>query len=304
VPEENRKELGLVVWREPAVNKSEIPSNISKPPPSEVTDLGDRFSYAKLHSAVRKSTIYDDKDDGEQHLALQDRLFKERVRIDDQAKGFFPRALLASLVTEDAVIKELTRTLNDTHTPSQIREYAQRICEERALPKEFDNRPSKIKSFRKIFAILVLVEKTSCISKFLELEGGVSDLDLPLVKIPKVASGSLFHLGKVPPPGLPKKRLECFHNWTQAPIAAFEYWQWATIAPFFHKGLRKDVQHYPLQNSVILPFVPPSVDDREERESNSRTEIEGGYGCVFKVKIHADHHDFDLLEVGNPLPIP
>ena len=279
------------------MNKSEIPSNISTSSPSEVTDLGDRFSYAKLYSAVRKSTIYDDQDESEQQLALQDRLFKERVRIDDQTKGFFPRALLTALVTEDAVIKELTRSLNDTHTPSQIREYAHRICEEQALLKESDNRPSKIKSFRKIFAILVLVEKTSCISKF--LEGGVSDLDLPLKKIPKVAGSPLFDLGR---PGLPQKRLECFHNWTQATIAGFEYWQWSTIAPFFHKGLRKDVQHYPLQNSVVLPFVPLPVDHPQEKESNSRTEIEGGYGCVFKVKVHKDHHDFDLLDVRNPLP--
>ena len=75
------------------MNKSEIPSNISTSSPSEVTDLGDRFSYAKLYSVARKSTIYDDQDESEQQLALQDRLFKERVRIDDQTKGFFPRAL-------------------------------------------------------------------------------------------------------------------------------------------------------------------------------------------------------------------
>ena len=121
------------------MKKSEIPSNISTSSPSEVTDLGDRFSYAKLYSAVRKSTIYDDQDESEQQLALQDRLFKEHVRIDDQDKGFFPRALLNSLVTEDAVIKELTRSLNDTHTPSQIREYAHRICEEQALLKNICN---------------------------------------------------------------------------------------------------------------------------------------------------------------------
>src|SRR5207248_2968138 len=95
-------------------------------------------------------------------------------------------------------------------------------------------------------------------------------------------------------PHMQGKRLECFEDWTQSSINAFEEWQWTTVSPFFHKGARKDVQHFPLPDSVMLPFT---ADSRRDKQSQFRTEIEGGYGRVFKVRIHPDHHNFDLPEV-------
>jgi len=290
VPGEKKKAPAIVSWKDPAVDKSEIPSSVSRPPKSDITDLGDREFYACLNATGRKSTASFPLNDSQEHLALQDQFFEALVRIYEEKKGFFPRALLSTLVTEDCVFNELTRCLNNTHTTSQIQEYAKNICEESPLPRdEDDSRPPKIKSFKKIFVILVLIEKTSSISKFVEED--VNDLDLPLVKFQKGKNGSRFDLRL---PRMQDKPLECFRNWTQFYIKAFEEWQWTTVSPFFHKGTRKDVQHFPLQDSVILPFT---ADSRRDNESEFRTEIEGGYSRVFKVDIHQNHHNFDLPKV-------
>jgi hypothetical protein len=66
------------------------------------------------------------------------------------------------------------------------------------------------------------------------------------------------------------------------------------VAPFFHNGIRKDVQHFPLKPSIISLFTKNSS---HEKGSRSRTETVGSYGHVFKVDIHPDHHNFDLRKV-------
>lgn len=245
VPGEKRKAPAIVSWKDPAVDKSEIPSSIPRPPKSDITDLGDREFYANLNATGRKSAASFPLGDSQEHLVLQDQFFEALVRIYEEKKGFFPRALLSTLVTEDCVFNELTRCLKDTHTTSQIQAYAKNICEESPLPRdEDDSRPPKTKSFKKIFVILVLIEKTPSISKFLEED--VNDLDLPLVKFQKGKNGSRFDLRL---PRMQDKTLECFRDWTHFKIKAFEEWQWTTVSPFFHKGTCKDVQHFPLQDS-------------------------------------------------------
>lgn len=283
----------IVAWKDPAIDKSEIPANVLAPPISDVTDLGDREFYASLNARDRKSAALAASDHPDGNLALQDQFFEALVNPYEEKKGFFPRALLSTLVTEDIVFKELCKCLNDTHNQSQIKDYAERICNESpVLPVEDDNKPPKIMSFKKIFVILVLIEKTSSIIRF--LEEGVSDLDLPLEKVQKGNNGVLFDLRQSKNKD---KELECFRNWTHFSITSFEEWQWTAISPFFHKGSRKDVAHFLLLPSVKLPFTS---DSRRGFGQGSEflTDIEGGYGRVFKVDIHPDHHNFDLPEVG------
>jgi hypothetical protein len=277
-------------WKESGVDRSTIPSIVSKPPISEISDLGDRHFYADLNERRRKSINSFLLDDSQHGLDLQDRFFEALVKTHKEKKGFFPRGELSTLVTEDCVFKELTRYFEKTHNEDQVRAYARNICEEVPQPKEEDDdRPPKIKSFKKIFAILVLIEQTPCISKFLEED--VNDLDLPLRKLEKGGNGTRFDLRMK---RKPEKRLECFRNWTQFPITAFEEWQWTTVSPFFHKGTCREVPHFPLPDSINLPFT---TDSRRDNTIDIRTEIEGGYGRVFKVHIHPDHHNFDVPAV-------
>jgi hypothetical protein len=280
---------GIKPWEALTAERSDIPRNIAKVS-SDISDLGDRAFHATLHATdwrLRNPFVVDSS---QKHVALQDRFFEALVRVHEEKKGFFPRAPLSILVTEDCVFHELSRMLSDTHHPSQIREYSRKICEETPQPRDDDDdRPPKIKSFKKIFAILVLIEKTTSISKFLEED--VNDLDLPLVKIEDGKTGARFDLRK---PHLKHQVLECFRNWSQFYVRAFEEWQWVTVAPFFHRGTRKDVRHFPLQASVILPFT---ADSRRSNPTEFQTVLEGGYGRVFKVDIHPDHHNFNTSKV-------
>lgn len=290
ISHEERKDP-LVPWNVDPVIQSEIPSTATKLISSgDITDLGDGAFHATKKAKGRSFSNPIAVDNSQEHFALQDRFFEALVRVHEEKKGFFPKAKLLNLVTEDCVNHELNRILGETHNTSQVREYARKICDEIPQPRDPDDgRAPKIKSFKKIFAILVLIEKTTSISKFLEED--VNDLDLPLVKIEEGNSGARFSLRK--------KRhrdqsLECFRNWSQFNIRAFEEWQWVTVAPFFHKGSRKDVQHFPLQDSVMLPFTS---DSRRNKQSELHTVLEGGYGRVFKVQIHPDHHNFNMPQV-------
>ena len=296
--------MPIFSWKLPQVGKSDIPPNVAQSSvaqssvaqssvaqsSSNISDLGDRAFHATLHATDWKLANPFELDSSQEHLALQDRIFEALVRVQEEKKGFLPRVHLSNLVTEDCVFRELSEILSDKYHPSQIREYSRKICKEIPQPRDDDDyRPPRIKSFKKIFAILVLIEKTTSIGKFLEED--VNDQDLPLVKSERGHSGARFDLRK---PRLRDQTLECFRNWSQFNVRAFEEWQWVTVAPFFHRGFRKDVQHFPLQDSVMLPFT---ADSRRNKQTELQTVHEGGYGRVFKVNIHPDHHNFNITKV-------
>jgi hypothetical protein len=219
---------------------------------------------------------------------LQQRLFSALQRADGSQKDFFPRNVLAKIITEKCVRDELCKHLDlDAHNKKAIAEYAWQICEE----TEFEeNGTKKIKCFRKIFVILVLIEKTPAIIKF--LEKGVNDSDLPLEKVERKHEKRSYDLR------LSRnrdKRLKCFSKqWNQLHIRNFEELQWTTLSPFFGKGGHKEVKHYRLQDQVTLPFIEVAPH-RNRLDPHKTLEFEGGFGRVFKVDIHPDHHNFDSV---------
>lgn len=281
----------IVPWNEDAVDISDIPSHCNKPATSDITDLGDRGFRANEYLAHRRSLDLLRFEQNYEHLALRERFSEVRVRC-GKGKGFFPRALLSGLITEKCVYEQLShaKCLGNEHTADQIRAYAKTICEE-SLVYSFkgDSKPPRTKSFKKIFTILVMIEETSSILKFLQED--INDINLPLENHPWGRNSSLYDLRRG---GTNTEKLECFKSWTQFKIEAFYEWQWATISPFFHKGFRKDVKHFLLHDSVILPFMP---DGSQEDEIRSRAGIKGGFGRVFRVTIHPEHHNFTLSKV-------
>ena len=83
-------------------------------------------------------------------------------------KDFFPRNVLSNIINQKCVREELHKYLDlDAYNSKAIAEYARRICEETEF---MENGVKKIRCFRKIFVILVLIEKTPAIIKFLDKE--------------------------------------------------------------------------------------------------------------------------------------
>lgn len=285
----------VLSWKVPAVERLEPPLSNIKHAISEVSDLGDRYSYANQSFAGGQGRT-DEPDLGEtvgkDHL--QNRFFEALVPRGDGKIGFFPRGLLSTLVTRDCVYQELSRCLTGDN-PELIHRYTETICQEVPQPQEEDEcRPPKIKSFKKIFAILVLIEETSSITKFIRED--INDLNLPLSKHLLGTNGMIIELRLASDVN---RRLEAFQDWSIQSRRKFEEWQWSALSPFFYKDPCENVKHFPLQPSIMLPFISDDLQGQESKQNiHLRKEIHGGNSKVSRVQIHPDHHNFKLLKVG------
>jgi len=243
---------------------------------SEITDFGGDLHFRDREARGHKTR----RPKPNVGKSLQDKLFKALEPVTDleKDKGFFPLDLLPVLLTEQTVAKELRRHLHGICGPDEIADYSQTICSEKRLSGLEDGGKPKIRTFRKIFATLVLIEKTTAIRMF--IKQNINDSDLPLVRS---QSGPGMETSREPVRYL--KYFQEKYGWSQLHIRNFEDWQWTTLAPFFAKSdERKEVRHYPLQKRVILPFL----SNNKQNEVDS----EGGGGRVFKAVIHEDHHNF------------
>lgn len=191
--------------------------------------------------------------------------------------------MLCKLVNPQSVAQELKQKCSDILIPEEdIDRYAEQICNEIEVTK--DGR-TKIKSFRKVFALLVVIECTKYILQL--LKDDVSDLDLPLTMV--VKNDKILGLCRKDEvsrnAGIP---LKCLRRpqWSVTKLRDFAREQWRFSAPFFAQDLDSDVKHYKLDDKHILPFI--DLDDMAEDD----TEREGGFGRVMLVDIHPDHHDF------------
>ena len=191
---------------------------------------------------------------------------------DDQS--FLPKRDLFRLITPESVARELSNVLGVSFTAAQIKSLAQSVCTETEIKQ---NGKTKIKSFRKIFALLVIAEASSTIPRF--LDENVSDLDLPLIPIKAPGIRGFSRKNSTNP-------LICFERWSPMKLRNFHDNQWRMLAAFFSHDGSGDVKHYKLQDQHILPFVASSGKGDDD------VEIRGGYGRVFMVHIHGDHHNF------------
>lgn len=224
--------------------------------------------------------------------SLQDELFSSLISTHQEKRGFFAKDQLSKILTEDCVRNELTRHFEDSLSEETIAEYAKTICQGTVSQGQVSgrNRTTDRKTFIKIFAILIIIEKTKSIIKLLEED--VNDSDLPLIKVPRPNDERKFDLRVSRDP---HKVLRSFQKrWNQLNIRNFDEWQWTTLpVEFAQPTEHREVQHYQLEEQRILPFVK---DSREQKPHFSRrTELEGGFASVFQVAIHPQHHDFQTL---------
>ncbi|KAK6079401.1 serine/threonine protein kinase [Seiridium cupressi] len=128
-------------------------------------------------------------------------------------------------------------------------------------------------SRRMILAVLILIGKVVCIEDF--IQNDIRDIHLPLrlhknkqqrnvVQVQKRSAPEVIYLDK----------------WKWNDMENFTNTQYRVLAPFFDMP-PDDLHFYKIDNGrIILPFL--------EWEKK----ISGGYGTVWKVKIHPAHHSF------------
>lgn len=255
--------------------------------PSVVTDLGEYLyetsDYIFQQTATALSLpIHYDGSEG----PLQARLFKESEKtrknmglVDRENTGFVPKLEQPRIMTESLVAEELSKIVKN------LEEYASNICgcltQDRDMGESHEQRG---KTFRKIFATLLLIELPGEIRRF--IEEGVCDADLPLMKSDETGqSARTFSLYRKTAPGV---RMKCFEGWKRSTLEQFEKYQWKLVSPFFSRGEDDNTMHWLFQDEVILPFT-------HQEYAHS-----GAHGKDFKVKIHPEHHGFHENKVSLP----
>jgi hypothetical protein len=264
---------------------------------SVVTDGGDqqakklRLEYGPATSPRSPDSFlgFDEFPGSESQFDLQSKIlaaFKRNRYQQSREQEFLPKGELYRLINTTAVMRELKIEFGDTCDQKTLEGYAKRICTDCKVfhgPKG----KTKIRSFRKIFALLVLVGTTPSICVF--LDGNISDLDLPLLPPGPPAPNGLYRRtpsGLVTPISLDGRDKR---KWSPVQIRTFLEYQWKMLAPFFAQDADGDIKHYILHDKDILPFV--NTDAEQEAEDHNAEKL-GGFGRVFMVRIHQDHHNF------------
>jgi hypothetical protein len=193
-----------------------------------------------------------------------------------QKEFFYPVESVKNIINEHNLKDNLSKTW-----PTLDPDIIQRLSNEiRGIQTDGPISRQK-KSYQRIFAILVVIDRTDRIISF--LRHGVSDEDLPLAKVENKD-------GKIT--GFRRKSesreapcLKCFDAFDDRDRDNFENMgQWAMSAPVFQRPEEKNVQYQELSSDATPPFV--------EEEEVSR----GGFAVVFRVQIHSEHHNFHAPE--------
>ncbi|KAK4185074.1 kinase-like domain-containing protein [Podospora australis] len=190
---------------------------------------------------------------------------------------FFPRGLVERLIQEDVVVEALQeekgyigKLLKRDILDSDIEQIARTVC-----------RPDR--GFRKIFAILALLERERDI--VLCIEDKLTDADLPLDAVPTDHTGLVVKMRRRSDP---KTDLPCLKRWGPKAHENFDKEQWAMVAPFFAKSKSRYAKFYELSKKDVLPWT----------EINS-TVHQGGYSSISRVTIHPNHHNFEKSELSD-----
>ncbi|KAJ8117108.1 hypothetical protein OPT61_g1615 [Boeremia exigua] len=193
---------------------------------------------------------------------------------------FLPAGELVKLINPDSVARDLAANLEKSHSRDHITFLAEEVCTQTEI---VHNGKTKIKSFRRLYALLTLSGVAFCIESFLEAD--FSDLQLPLVWPTTGGSEGLYvrdSLGQSLILGGSDSTM-----WTPARLRKFYDNQWKLLAPFFSQDNHESANHYLLRDDHILPLI-----------GTTKTVRQDGFRKTFRVQIHSDHHRFRNNELS------
>jgi len=191
---------------------------------------------------------------------LKNQLRDKRVECPLGSQLFIvPRSAQESLITESTV-KSTISSVRPYITEAKLADEAQQICQHA----------------RQLFATLAFIKKEKEICRF--LDEGVTDKDLPLQRQFDTVINSLQWM-------LQRRAgstIRTLESWNARTREKFSKAQRLMTSPVFQYG-----EHYELDNSAVLPFVTPNIDNEKKQEFRA-----GGYSEVYIKCIHPSHHGF------------
>lgn len=230
-------------------------------------DFDDVVSHAGMGWPLEPSTPAP-LDIGSENLGHE--LREALQQLEDQEQLFLPNDEFERIITRDRVRRELQRL--NLIRPDQLDQYADQIWERKSISL------STFTTRRRIFAILTLLDKVEAILDFIQHD--LYDRDLPLT----VDKGPLRGLSYKRKKGSLQPITFC-QTWRPCDRDCFYMYQWQLLAPYFELSTKDNPQgfEYQLDKNIILPFI-----ETEEKTASSRR---GGFGDVWRVKIHQAHHN-------------
>lgn len=192
-----------------------------------------------------------------------------------EGKEFVPNDDLERIVTKHRVRQELANVLQGIPI-DELDHLTEQIWE--VKPAVVSESPSKMTTRRRIFAILALMQKVDQIKDFIREDLYDSDMPFVLSEGPRKGVRHMYWKDE----GGNLHSVQAFAQWQPFEIDSFDNYQWELLAPYFHLCTKSDpkILHYNLENRTILPFI----EDEEVKHA-------GGYGDVWRVKIHPAHHN-------------
>ncbi|KAI1264002.1 hypothetical protein F5Y18DRAFT_93314 [Xylariaceae sp. FL1019] len=214
--------------------------------------------------------------------------------------GFVPRTQFEFIMTHEAIekaLKKIESSLLKRIPKWRAGRKSDDIKRETRLingtSSDFRLGRDRARCYRRIFATLLLIGYPGLIRAFIAdaVHGhGICDDDLPLMRAPLSRSLRPFRLRS-------KNNAEnevsfsCLSLKSPVIMRKFEKAQWKVLAPVIDHKCPSTVQDFNDRN-IILPFL-------------TYTKIhESPLGCVHKVKIHPEHHNFSRRQVGDPRFLP
>lgn len=237
--------------------------------PSTFIGLGEMFSPSLPARSATVEELGKDLDD-ESYLTYVNRQLRDEFEYSQHdAHGgleFLPLGKLVLLLDEKKISHVLRRALSGT---------AEKI---NTLTSAIHS-PNHQDSRRMILAVLILIDKVVCIEDL--IHNDIRDIHLPLRLHKGKKRCSAVQIQK-------RSAIEviCLDKWKWSEMESFINMQYRVLAPFFDMPL-DDLHFYKIDDvGIILPFL-------EWKKKTS-----GGYGTVWKVQIHSDHHNFANLDVS------
>lgn len=140
------------------------------------------------------------------------------------------------------------------------------------------------KSYRKILALLIRIQKQGQISRFVDAE--LHDSLLPLKQVRNSSGRIRLVLDERSGPH------PCFDDWDDEHIEDFAWKQWEMCAPFF-KTDNDDLRHYIFPGDIAIPLIP-----------DGEGQVEGAGGYVTKVRLPEEHGNLRTRQVSTAAAAP
>lgn len=204
-----------------------------------------------------------------------DRLLRKHMIQNEQTSqtGFWSYQLLRHIMSRNRVLDQLKNYsgLKDAETyVDHIRPYLD--------PPE----GSATRTYLRIFAILVLIEKGEEIGVFVKEQ--ISDQSLPVSCDNENKEMAYFRHKDIP-----HHLIDCFMKWKVHERESFESRQWQLLVPYFDLDTENRARHYPLPDKTILPWCKR---DESSLSSSAPSQNDGAYASVSCVKIEPTSHGF------------